>query len=385
MAEKYDTGLSLCYQKQKRQLVAAVSRILPRRKTTSGGRKSQGQFELGTLRCFELSNERKPIPTALPQRLQAAWPCGRRARSAQFGSGGWQKRRNMRIPVVVAFCFATSLVLGFSCVAQEVGAVDLRPSSSPPKTTADGKKKEDSAAAEEKDEKKELPGGCEKLLPGIIADGFVNADDNQPRLILVEVVKISETEPEEGSELDAEVRLQNTGARTIEIPWSSDPNATETGQGKKGYEWQGGYFEVLFRAGNPNGVMLKSLSPDLYGTRFHQGSLLTLQPGEWVTAKIKFKLEAKYLYSEGEFRGQQAELFVRWEQVSRVISIVDCKVRNGFYRYDYFYKQENRGVTIHVAGEAAKPSGEHAAKPEEPWVRDISGSLADEMDDIPPR
>jgi hypothetical protein len=291
----------------------------------------------------------------------------------------------MRITIAVALCFATSLALVFSCRAQEAGSVDLRPSASPSKTPADEKRKKDLDAAEEKDEKKELPGGCEKLLPGIIADGIVNTDDNQPRPILVEVAKITEQEPAEGSELDAEVRLQNTGTRAIEIPWSGDPNVIETGQSSNWYEWQGGYFEVFFRARNPNGVMLKSLSPDLYGTRFHPGSLLTLQPGQWITAKIRFKLEAKYLYNVGEFQGQEAELFVRWEQVNRVIWIKDCKEGSGFYRYDNFYKQENRGVKMHVAGEATKPSGEHATKPEASWGHDISAYLADEIAHFAPR
>jgi hypothetical protein len=286
---------------------------------------------------------------------------------------------------MAGFCLATSLTLGFSSVAQEVGSVDLRPSTSPSKTAADEKKKKDSAVAEEKDEKKELPGGCEKLLPGTIADGIVETDDKQPRPIFVEVASVSEKEPTEGSELDAEVRLQNTGTRTIEIPWSEDPKVIEIGQGSKGYAWQGGYFEVFFRAGNTNGVMLKSLSPDLYGTSLHSGSLLTLQTGQWITAKIRFQLAAKYLYKVGEFEGKEAELFATWEQVNRVISIKDCKEWSSFFRYDYFYKQENRGVTIHVAGEAAKPSGEHAAKPKMSWAHDISRSMADEMDDIPPR
>jgi hypothetical protein len=291
----------------------------------------------------------------------------------------------MRITIAVAFCFATSLGLGLSCVAQEVGSVDLRPSASPSRTTAEEKKKKESAGAKEKGEEKDLPGGCEKLQPGIIADGIVKTDDNQPRPILVEVAKISEQEPAEGSELDAEVRLQNTGTRAIEIPWSGDANVIETGQGSKGHEWQGGYFEVFFRARKPNGVMLKSLSPDLYGTRFHPGSLLTLQPGQWITAKIRFKLEAKYLYKVGEFQGQEAELFVRWEQVNRVIWIKDCKEGSGFYRYDNFYKQENRGVKMHVAGEATKPSGEHATKPETSWGHDISAYLADEIAHFAPR
>src|ERR1700730_12857651 len=239
----------------------------------------------------------------------------------------------MRIPVAVAFCFAASLGLDFSCVAQEVGSVDLRPSAGPTKTPADEKKEKESATAQEKGEEKKLQGGCEKLLPGTIADGIVEPDDKQPRPIFVEVARVSEQEPAEGSELDAEVRLQNTGTRTIEIPWSRDPKVIEIGQGSNGYQWQGGYFEVFFRAGNPNGVMLKSLSLDLYGTRFRPGSLLTLQPGQWITAKIRFRLEAEYLYKAGEFQGQKAELFVRWEQVNRVISIKDCKKWDSFFRY----------------------------------------------------
>jgi hypothetical protein len=288
----------------------------------------------------------------------------------------------MQIPVAVVFCFATLLGLDFSCVAQEIGAVDLRPVTSPAKIPAAGKEKKDVTAKKETDQQNDLPRGCQKLLPGMIADGIVNTEDHQLRPILVEVVKLSDKEPAEGSELEAEVRLRNTGTQNIQIPWSVDPNVTKTGQGPTGYEWEGGYFEVLFRMRNPHGVMLKSLSRDLYGTKFHEGSLLTLQPGEWVTAKIRFKLVPEYLYID--FKGQESELFARWEQVRRTMSIADCRESNAYFRYEHYYEQENHGMTIHVTGEAPKPGGEQAAKPEISLAHDIPGSLPG-MAMAPPR
>jgi hypothetical protein len=248
-------------------------------------------------------------------------------------------------------CVAASAVAALSGAAQEVGSVDLRLPPNPLKTATQEKGKENSTAPTKQAEKSDLPSGCEKLSPGIIADGFVNTDDHRPRPILVKVSKISETNPSEGSELEAEVQIRNTGTKTIQIPWSVDPNAARLGQGPTAYEWDGGYFDVLLRIRNPNGEMLKSLSRELYGSKFQPGSLLTLLPNEWITAKIKFKLEAEYLYSEGEFEGQKGELFVRWEQVSRTMGISNCKVSNAYFRYEDFYKQEDRGITIHVAGE----------------------------------
>jgi hypothetical protein len=230
--------------------------------------------------------------------------------------------------------------------AQEVGTVDLRqpPASSKP---------------EEKQEKKDLREGCEKLSPGIIADGIVLTEDHQARPIVVELTRVSEKEPAEGSTMEAEVRLLNKGKQAIEIPWSLDPSVIEFGQGPSSWEWEGGTFLVSFRDHNPNGVLLVSFTEWLYGSKHSAGSMLTIRPGEWITATVKFKLEAKYLHEPGEFQGQTSELFAEWHQTRRTQSIKDCKVRKGFYRYEDFYDQEKRGVTTHVKEGASNPDGEN--------------------------
>jgi hypothetical protein len=66
------------------------------------------------------------------------------------------------------------------------------------------------------------------------------------------------------------------------------------------------------------------------------------------------------------------------------MSIADCRESNAYFRYEHYYEQENHGMTIHVTGEAPKPGGEQAAKPEISLAHDIPGSLPG-MAMAPPR
>ncbi|MGB2591561.1 MAG: hypothetical protein WAJ96_12995 [Candidatus Acidiferrum sp.] len=270
----------------------------------------------------------------------------------------------MRLPCFAAcgLCLTASLIAVSSIPAQEVGSVDLTQSSE----TVAAEKKTDSSAPSGKADKEKLPDGCAQVLPGIIGDGVVEPPDHELRPILVEVVKVSKDNPTDGSEIEAEVRLQNSGTKSIKIPWSTDTGIIETGQGPFNYEWYGGYFEVLFRAGNPNGVLLISSDKELYGSDLAAGSMLTLEPGQWATAKINFKMVAKYFPSDGAFEGQKAELFVLWREVQRSVTVKDCRGRNFYYRFEKFYEEEDRGIMIQVAGKAPNSSDKETKKPTVP-------------------
>jgi hypothetical protein len=226
-----------------------------------------------------------------------------------------------------------SLLLASGALGQQISSVDL---THPPKS--------DSISQDQK--KTAPPDGCEKILPGIIADGFVRPEDRLPREITLELIRVSADKAPVGSELAADVRLLNSGKQSIQIPWSIDPSSVTEGQGLSHREWEGGSFEILLRGQVDNDVLLTSLTYPLYGSKFSPGSLLTLQPGQSVVATIKFKLESRYPVRPGHWKGGKTELLVEWRQTSVDQDIVDCKMRKGFYQYQY--EQKNLTIPIQV-------------------------------------
>jgi hypothetical protein len=225
--------------------------------------------------------------------------------------------------------------------AQQVGSIDLTQTPQPAKST-------------EKQEKTNLPEGCKTLSGGGIADGYVIPEDHQLREIEVSMISVSKTKPTEGSELQAEVQLRNIGKQSIQIPWSKDPRVKNEGQDPNHFNWEGATFRVLLSKHGGNGVLLKSSSEWVYGSKFSTGSLLTLRPGEWITASVKFKLEAMYLYDPGEFGVGKSQFLAEWEQVSRSWGVRGCGLWNGYYQYGDFYKQTKLPVTVQIMRKRSK-------------------------------
>jgi hypothetical protein len=202
-----------------------------------------------------------------------------------------------------------------------------------------------------------LPDGCEKILPGTIADGFVQPEDHNPREITLELVRVSADKATIGSELGADVRLLNSGKQSIQIPWSIDSNAVTDGQGPSHREWEGGSFEVLLRGQLDNDVLLESLTHPLYGSKFSPGSLLTLLPGQSVVAAIKFKLASRYPVRPGPWKEGKMELLVEWRQTSINQSVVACKMWKGFFQYQYEQKNLTMPIQVIARDSSANPLG----------------------------
>jgi hypothetical protein len=99
--------------------------------------------------------------------------------------------------------------------------------------------------------------------------------------------------------------------------------------------------------------LLKNSSEWVYGSKFSAGSLLTLQPGEWITAKVKFTLEAEYLYRPGELGEGESQFLVEWKQVGRTRNVKDCGVWYGYFQYDHFYEQTNLPLTVQITPKAS--------------------------------
>ena len=218
-------------------------------------------------------------------------------------------------------CGSLFLFLGGHATAQQVAKADL---TVPPKIDAS-----------QSPEKTALPDGCKQVLPGVMADGVVVEKGDQQREIVVEILNVSNEAPRVGSELEAEVRLRNAGKQSIQLPWSTDPTVIGNTHVVGNLVWEQGSFEVLLRGQQENDVLLKSLTYALYGSSSSPGSLLTIEAGEWVTASIKFRIEAEYKVGHGPWRAGKRQLLVRWTQARRSRSFANCTTATAYFRYHY--------------------------------------------------
>jgi hypothetical protein len=211
--------------------------------------------------------------------------------------------------------------------AQQIGSVDL---TRPPKRV-------------------DLPNGCMKLLPGIIGDGWPQPEDHVPRNIAVEVVSVKDSKPVLGSELVAEVRLQNTGTQSIKIPWSNEFNSVVKDQSPDTWSWDQATFEFMLKDQQGRRVRLKSLTEALYGSKSAEGSELAVKPGESITASIKFALIEEFPIPPLRLKDGEWQLSAEWVQTGRTSSVSkNCTEAKGYFHYEHYYQQQNPGITIQV-------------------------------------
>jgi len=231
----------------------------------------------------------------------------------------------------VAQSVAYLCILTTSTKAQQIASVDL----SHPKAPTESAHKQRETA---------LPKGCEKLLPGSLYDGVVMPPNHERREIVVEIVKLDNESPILGSEVQGEVQLRNSGRYPIKIPWSTEPNIVQKDQKPNSFSWEAGGFNIVLKPGG----QLENLSQSLFDSQFSSGSELTIQPGEWVTAVLKFKLALQYEISGRSIRKGKQELLVEWEQGAGSKGVKNCKASSAWFQYRDYYQQQNPTVTINV-------------------------------------
>jgi hypothetical protein len=236
----------------------------------------------------------------------------------------------MKKAVRFAFCV---LILTVPAKGQQVGAVDL---TNPPAM--------DNLAAMR--EGLGLPNGC-KELGGSVGDGAIIPRKNQPHEIRVEITDVRNKVINAGSFSQVEVRLRNSGKYPIKLPWSTDANIIEKNQNPSRLAWEVGNFQVLLDRSD----RLKNLGQSLYGSEFSKGSMITIQPGEWIIAVIKFKLELEYPTPDQVIRTGERYLQVEWEQSSHTETLdpAKCEIMSGFFTYRNFYFQQNPSVNITIS------------------------------------
>jgi hypothetical protein len=222
-------------------------------------------------------------------------------------------------------CLCVTVLFAASVRAQQIGSVDL----THPKTNT-----------------RKSVRGCTRTSAGIIGDSFIRRDGKFRKLTL-RMIKLSRTEITQGDNVDAIVRMQNAGGVAIEIPWSADPNTSWVGQDPRHLEWSDGDFQVdlVDSAGNGfgDGFGVKIASGDLYGSKVVPNSFLTIQPGEWVTARIRFKLAEKSIATGA------AKIAIEWDRADMSWSVNrNCAAALGYVHYDHYYQQDHPSATITI-------------------------------------
>jgi hypothetical protein len=236
------------------------------------------------------------------------------------------------------------LVLLGLLVARQTSSVDLTRPPSASKTS----------------DKPAISDGCDRLTGGGIADGWPETADHKPRQITVKVVSATEMKPALGDEVEATVQLSNNDAVAISIPWSTDPNVIRQGQEPNSLEWDAGTFEFSLtgRQLQRGYISLKSLTGWLQSSKYVPGSRFTIQPGESVTAVVKFRVEDEFAIASFRLKEGEWQLSARWQQIGRVWSKKDCAVWNMYYHYDRYYQQRSIPLTIEVTTpSSAKANG----------------------------
>jgi len=197
-------------------------------------------------------------------------------------------------------------------------------------------------------EKSDQANGCAKRGVGF-ADGVTLDEDKKPRKLEVALDEISATKLTLGSEITAIAKLQNMGTKSVQIPWSTDFRTTIYGQQTDERSWEFAEFQMSIRdKRNPDYYdRLVTTSQPLYASRFVPGSYLTLKPGEWITARISFRIAVQNPAFEELSVGTNT-LAMEWFQTVRTRRVKDCGVMLGYFPYDDFYRSINRREVAEV-------------------------------------
>src|ERR1700687_372549 len=135
-------------------------------------------------------------------------------------------------------------------------------------------------------------GGCES--PSYKhSDGAILKTEGRPKLML-EVALVKQI-VHQGETVDAQVQMRNVGSEAVVIPWSVEPEIRKHSPDAVQHEYELGWFELELVAKNRRGVPLESESQTFFlgSSESNPQSKLRLEPGQWVTAKIRFAIDEK--------------------------------------------------------------------------------------------
>jgi hypothetical protein len=168
----------------------------------------------------------------------------------------------------------------------------------------------------------------------------------------VELVSLRDEKLVIETESEAIVRLENIGNQPIKIPWSRNYPDND-GQEPDDRSWEAGLFKLKLTSKRGSEVDLKNMSQVLLASETVTGSKLTLKPGEWISAQIKFRVEVQHPEYEKLEEGE-SKLLVEWFQTNRTYEVKDCGFTLGYYPYDrHYYQQENPAIGVKVVSGAS--------------------------------
>jgi hypothetical protein len=107
---------------------------------------------------------------------------------------------------------------------------------------------------------------------------------------MVTLMKLDKDSYSMGEQVTFEVKVENTGKETIEIPWTPDLGDLEPLDPTQSYSYRSAAFVLLFTV--PDSGHYIQLARFSYGSPDLPGSIRKLQPGQWLLVKASGKTDA---------------------------------------------------------------------------------------------
>ena len=187
-----------------------------------------------------------------------------------------------------------------SIAAQEIGYLDLS----------------DNNFRERSRQTRSVGGGC---------GGTSHSVESQAMEVTATIVSLDKMRYRIGEEVTFEIKILNSGKRTLIVPWTPHLGDLEPADPRSSYKYRVGVVVLSFS--DPEGNEF-SVSESLYGSSNLSGTLRELSPGEWFTVRGRKTVEfVGHNWGQKEFQDS---------------GFVEAKV-TGFYRQDNGTYSPNNG------------------------------------------
>jgi len=188
-----------------------------------------------------------------------------------------------------------------SIAAQEIGYLDLS----------------DNNFRERSRQTRSVGGGCGGTSHSV--------PESHPLEVIATIVSLDKMRYRIGEEVTFEIKILNSGKRTLIVPWTPHLGDLEPADSRSSYKYRVGVVVLSFS--DPEGKEF-SVSESLYGSSSVSGSLRELSPGEWFTVRGRKTVEfVGHNWGQKEFQDS---------------GFVEAKV-TGFYRQDNGTYSPNNG------------------------------------------
>lgn len=116
-------------------------------------------------------------------------------------------------------------------------------------------------------------------------------DFRDPHELGVHIENISPHEIDPKQPFEVEFKVLNTGLASIEVPISPHLSDLQPSDESRAFEYLSIELLLSLMNADPQGPQIQSETGiELYGSEDHEGTVLTLKPGEWIRVKAKVKL-----------------------------------------------------------------------------------------------